>query len=319
MIVLTDKTRNKPKGDFRDAVFGAIEAIMLADEHTVLLTNDMGAVGLDKIRQFAPTRVINIGITEQNMMSVAGGLAVSGYTVFVFGIISHIIFRALEQIKLDICVPNLPVIIVGIGAGLAYGVDGPTHQGLEDMAITRVLPNLSVFNPSDCISAGKSIDQAYQSKTPCFIRIDKENLPNLYDETQSLDSGMLVHGLKGNGVIVCTGMTTWAGLQALEILSSKGISCQVIDLIRIKPFAEEEFQSLCENVRWVVVVDEATSCGGLGELISSMLIGKSMDFFTTINLGGKFLLGSAKREWAWQKFGIDGELIWETILKKLNR
>jgi transketolase len=187
------------------------------------------------------------------------------------------------------------------------------------MAVTRVLPNLSVFNASDCITAAKCIRQAYQSKSPCFIRTDKESVPNLYEETQNMDAGMMVHGFSGEGVIVCTGMTTWAGLQAQEILSSKDISCQVVDLIRVKPFPEEEFRVLCANVKWIVVVDEATTCGGLGELISSILIGQSFDFFAIINLGGKFLLGSAKREWAWQEFGIDGELIVETILKKLNR
>ncbi len=319
MIVLTDKTRNKPKGDFRDAVFGAIEAIMLTDVNTIILTNDMGAVGLDKIKEFAPTRVINVGITEQNMMSVAGGLAVSGRMVFVFGIISHLIFRALEQIKLDICVPNLPVIIIGVGAGLAYGVDGPTHQGLEDMAITRILPNLSIYNPSDCISTSKSIEFAYKSKTPSYIRIDKENLPNLYDNIISDNWKMFIHGQNSDGVILGTGMTTWASLHAQEILNTNKISCQVIDLIRIKPLPEEELLWQFKNKKWVVVVDEATSCGGFGEFVSSLLLQSNLDFFISINVGKEFLLGSAKREWVWHKFGIDGELIAESILQKLNQ
>lgn len=317
MIVLTEPMKAKPKADFRDAVFGAIEDVMRRDENAIILTNDMGAVGLDKISQFAPTRVINVGITEQNMMSVAGGLALNGRTVFVYGIISHMIFRALEQIKLDICVQNLPVIIVGVGAGLAYGVDGPTHHGLEDVAVMRVLPNMSVYNPSDCASAAQAIHQAYKSHTPCFVRMDKEGLPNLYDEGQNLDDGFIAHGA-GEGIIISSGVVTWAALQAQEILQTKNIQCKVIDLIRIKPLATDELRTQCKNAKWVVVVDEATANGGLGELAANALIGMPLELFTSVNLGHKFLLGSAKREWAWQNFGLSGTDIAKLIMGKIG-
>lgn len=317
MIVLTAANKDKPKADFRDAVFGAIEQVMRHDENAVILTNDMGAMGLDKIASFAPTRVINVGITEQNMMGLASGLALSGRTVFVYGIISHMIFRALEQIKLDICVQNLPVILVGVGAGLAYGPDGPTHQGLEDVAAMRVMPHMMIYNPSDCASAARAVAEAHRAKTPCFIRMDKENLPNLYDDNLSLSSGMALHGSRSTGVIVSSGVLTWAALEAQEILSTRSVACQVIDLIRIKPFDVPFLQSQCENARWVAVVDEAVSCGGLAELIAGALIGQPLDFFIPINLGDRFLLGSAKREWAWEHYGLNGVDIARAIEAKM--
>ncbi|NDA64613.1 MAG: hypothetical protein EBX50_21670, partial [Chitinophagia bacterium] len=109
MIELVEEMLKKQCFDFRDATFNTVEAIFKNDSDTVILTNDMGALGLDKISKLAPGRVFNVGITEQNMVGVASGLALSGKKVFVYGILSHIIYRALEQIKLDVCVQNLPV------------------------------------------------------------------------------------------------------------------------------------------------------------------------------------------------------------------
>ena len=130
-----------------------------------ILTNDMGAKGLDDIKKKFPTRVINAGICEQNIASVAGGLAKTGNYVFIYGIISHIIFRSLEQIKIDICVPNLPVTIIGVGAGLSYGQDGPTHHGVEDIGISRVLPNLNLYNLQTLFQPIKCIFFFYKQKT----------------------------------------------------------------------------------------------------------------------------------------------------------
>jgi transketolase len=319
MIVLTEKTRNLQTNDFRDAVFGSIEKVMKNDSSAVILTNDMGAIGLDRIATFASERVINVGITEQNMMSVASGLALNGRTVFVYGIISHIIFRALEQIKLDICVQNLPVILVGVGSGLAYGVDGPTHHGTEDVSVLRVLPNITIYNPSDCMSAAYSIDAAYQTRTPCFIRMDKEVLPNLYNNAEELDSGMMIHGKVGDGVIISSGIPTWAALHAQEILDTHKVPVRVIDLLRIKPLSLDSLRQHCKGVKWIVVIDEATSGGGIDELISRAFVGQKLEFFHSINLGDEFLLGSSKREWAWKHYGLRGEDIANNILNRIGK
>lgn len=297
------------KFDFRDAVFGAIEKIMVMDSDAIILTNDMGAVGLDKISQFAHDRVINVGITEQNMMSVASGLALSGKKVFVYGIISHIIFRALEQIKLDICVQNLPIILVGVGAGLAYGVDGPTHQGTEDISVIRSLPNMNIYNPCDAGSASFSIESAYHSKLPSFIRMDKELLPRLYSQNEELESGVIRHQLSSNsiktGVIITSGVIVWNAIKAMEMLSQRGVDCIVIDVLKIKPFDRGALEKYCRDVSWVCVVDEAVNLGGLAEMVGLSFVGKKLKFFEQINLGSNFIMGSAKREWAWKKFGLD--------------
>ena len=163
MIKLKKKYNDLDVTDFRDAAFDPIIEIFKTDPDVVLLTNDMGAMGLDIIKKYAPKKVINVGIAEQNMVSIASGLALSGKKVFVYGILSHIVFRALEQIKLDVCLPKLPIIFICVGAGLAYGVDGPTHQGIEDICVLRSLPNLSIFNPADSFSTSEAINLSYNA------------------------------------------------------------------------------------------------------------------------------------------------------------
>ena len=324
MIELTKEMLDKQRLDFRDAVFNTVEAILTKDQNAVILTNDMGAMGLDKISKFAPDRVINVGITEQNMVGVAAGLALSGKTVFVYGILSHVVFRALEQIKLDVCVQNLPVIFIGVGSGLAYGVDGPTHQGVEDIAVLRALPNMTIFNPCDVYSASYAIEQSYERQSPCFVRVDKENLPQLYSIKDELSAGLLVHSADGRdlnkagrGAIISSGMLVWSALKAKEILSSNGIECAVIDMFCIKPLNVNLLQELTKNLAWVIVIEEAMNPSCLGELIARhiLLKNKSIEEYITMNLGDAYLLGSAKREWAWEKFNITADAIAKMVLE----
>lgn len=282
----------------------------------------MGAVGLDRIAEFAPERVINVGITEQNMMSVASGLALSGHRVFVYGIISHIIFRAFEQIKLDICVQNLPIVIIGVGAGLAYGVDGPTHHGTEDVAALRALPNMTIYNPSDCAIAKECVILAYQNASPGFVRMDKENVPDILPAVafgKSIQCGYRIVGNLGNGLIAATGMTTWAALRAQEILESKSVSCAVIDVHRLSPLGLEEISRHDSPVEWLCVVEEAVTNGGLADLFARALVGKKLKFFSAKNIGNRFLLGSARREWVWKTYELDGLSLANSILRALQK
>src|SRR6185295_8725360 len=126
--------------DPRDAVFAEIGRLAATDPRVVVLTNDMGALGLDELRAARPKQVINVGIAEQNMVSVAAGLAQTGRTVFTYGILAHVTARCYEQLRLDVCATGLPVIGIGVGSGLSYGVDGPTHHGIYDVALLRALP-----------------------------------------------------------------------------------------------------------------------------------------------------------------------------------
>ena len=162
--------------DFRDAVFSVVHDLMRADPHIVILSNDNHAWGLDAIRKEFPERAINMGVAEQNMMSVAGGLASSGKYVFVYGQSAHLM-RGWEQIKVSICLASLPVTILSLG-GRSMWRDGPTHYGDEDLGCMRTLSNMTVCEPLEWAAVEDSVKMAYEARTPHYIRFDKHMPPD---------------------------------------------------------------------------------------------------------------------------------------------
>jgi transketolase len=274
------------KRDFRDAVFGVLHGLMKADPSIMILCNDAAAWKLDEIRQEFPERAINVGVAEQNMMSLAAGLASAGKKVFVYGIIAHLM-RGWEQIKVGICIPNLPVTILGMGAGLSSGLDGPTHHAVEDVALMRVLANMTIYNPADCVCAEACVRMAYEAGTPHYIRLDKDPADDLYRPTYDFSRGYAVFGDERDDAIVATGIET-------QRARRKYASC-VIDVFRLKP-APDVWQfalSTCE------VWDEHHPHGGLWSMVAEQAC-----LARPKTLQDEFILGPAKRE------PVTGELAW---------
>lgn len=215
------------KKDFRDAVFTVVLDLMRADRDIVVLNNDLGAYGLDAIRKEFPERAINVGVAEQNMMGLAGGLAASGKRVFVYGIIAHLM-RGWEQIKVGICIPNLPVTILGLGAGLSSGLDGPTHHATEDVALMRAIANMTIYNPASWVCAEAVTRMAYEARTPHYIRLDKEpSAPIFYGPNENFAAGYAVYGDDLSDVIISTGIET-------QRAAHEKAPC-IIDVYRLSP------------------------------------------------------------------------------------
>ena len=135
--------------DMRDAFFEGVYNIIKDNKDAIILTADHGAFKLSEIERDFPDQFLNIGIAEQNAISVAAGLAKSGKVVYVYSINNFITLRAMEQVNIDLCQMNLNVNLIGVGAGFTYATDGPTHQGVQDMQAMRVLPNMQVYNCTD--------------------------------------------------------------------------------------------------------------------------------------------------------------------------
>ncbi|MDE2101413.1 MAG: hypothetical protein KGL39_29465 [Patescibacteria group bacterium] len=253
--------------DFRDAAFSQIHAIMRADPNVLVLTNDMGAMGLDLIAKEFPERVINVGIAEQNTVSVAAGLAISGKTVFVYGIIAHIVFRAFEQIRVDVCLHNLPVIILGVGAGLSYGSDGPTHHGTEDMAAMLSLPNMVVFNPSDVELVSQSVEMAYWDREPAYIRLDKEPQAPLAFTARSTGSNPRILREGKDLTIFTTGNMVKVALAAAATMENEGPSVSVVDVWKFSAAMVLEVMAILRESRTALVLEENSAPGVLSAII----------------------------------------------------
>jgi transketolase len=308
---------NKKIFDFRDEIFIELYSIFKKDKNCILLTNDMGAIGLDKLKRKYPKRVINCGICEQNIISVAGGLASKNHQVFVYGIISHFVFRALEQIKIDLCLDSLPVTIIGVGAGLSYGVDGPTHHGIEDIGVLQSIPNMHVFNPSDYMSAISSLDYSYKKKLTSLIRLDKEKLPQIYKRKKFLP--LKKFGKSRKLAIITTGITTSNALIIIEDLKKININAMLVDIIQLSPFPKKKLGRIIHNTKNIITIDENMRNSSIEKFIYSCLTPGINYNIKNFNLKDEFIFGSASRKWAWKKFSLSNNKLISYIKKNISK
>lgn len=291
--------------DPRDVVFDAIHRIIANDRSSFLVTNDMGAMGVDRIREEFPAQFMNLGIAEQNLVSVAAGLAATGKTVFTFGILSHMTARCYEQLRLDVCALGVPVIGIASGAGLSYGVDGPTHHGIYDLGLLRGLPGMQVFNPADACTSGACVELSYRAQKPAIIRLDKEAPEPLYETGTDFSGGINLLRPGRDGTIIATGCSVHRAVAAAERLAADGLHVTVLDVFRLKPVDEHRLRALLAATPLVVSVEEHSSIGGLGSLLAETIA--EMDEaprFRHLSMGDEFLLGATSRAWAEEHRGI---------------
>ncbi len=293
--------------DPRDAVFDAIAQRAAQDPRVFVLTNDMGALGLDALRATRPAQVINVGIAEQNMISVAAGLALGGNLVFTYGILSHVTARCYEQLRLDVCAHRLPVIGLGVGSGLSYGADGPTHHGIYDIGLLRALPGMTVYNPADGMTAGAVVYEAAAARGPAFIRMDKEAPePHATLSAAELGAGARVLATGKDALVIATGCSVGRAVTAAAHARDSGVDATVVDCFRLKPVPESLLRPLLRAAPLVVTVEEHSSVGGLGSLVAELIADEGVNpTFRRLSLNDDVYLGATGRAGAERVAGID--------------
>lgn len=244
----------------RDAFFDELARTAENDDRIVFLTADHGAQSLDDFQAKFPQRFYNIGIAEQNMVSMAGGLAAKGKIPVVYGIAPFVSLRALEQVTLDVASMDLPVTIVGIGPGFCYSTDGYTHHGLQDVGAMATVPNLRIFNSSDPASTRYFASNIGIDLRPKYVRIEKGQLVSL--NRQETDWKQEGFGTLRNGsksvLILTTGAITHEVLLACEELERvSGVSARVIDVHRLKPLPILELIELTSVHDQTFVIEES--------------------------------------------------------------
>ena len=268
--MLTDGLDKKTMSgvDARDAFFDELYRLAREDRNVIFMTADMGAFSLERFKRDLPGQYFNVGVAEQNMVSVAAGLAMTGKKVFIYSIVPFVTLRCLEQIKIDLCCMNLPVTVVGIGAGVMYGGDGPTHHALHDVAVMRALPGMAVYNPSDALLTQASVRLAYEQSGPVYIRIEKGALPVLYEEAAGgFRQGFAQIRAGKDLAIMATGLMVHQAVQATDILSRAGISVGIFDVYRLKPLPEQALLEVMIHAPRVVSLEENSRIGGLGSAL----------------------------------------------------
>ena len=241
------------------------------DDRIWLLCGDLGYSVLEGFATKFPERYVNVGIAEQNMAGMAAGLAMSGKTVFIYSIANFPTFRCLEQIRNDICYHNANVKIVSVGSGYTYGSQGYTHHGVEDIAVMRVLPNMTVIAPGDPIEAKLATRAIASHPGPCYLRLGKAGEPivHLTEPNFTIGKGLILKEGKDATLISTGGMLKMA-LEAVEQLQTQGCSVRLISMPTVYPV---DRALILESARLTpkLITLEEHGIGGLGTIVAEVL------------------------------------------------
>jgi transketolase len=256
---------------------GLVEAAQ-KDSRVVGLCADLTeSVRMEEFAKQFPQRFIEVGITEQNLASVASGMAAMGKIPFMSSYAAFSPGRNWEQIRTTICYNDVPVKIAGSHAGLTVGPDGGTHQALEDIALMRVLPNMHVICPCDMYEAHKATLQAAQTKFPTYIRLAREKSPIITTPQTPFEIGkaQIFFQSKGDtmdvGIIAC-GSLVYQALQAAQELDEQGIKVILLNMSTIKPLDTQALDMIVKQARALVTVEEHQVKGGLGGAVAEYVV-----------------------------------------------
>ncbi|MFH1593953.1 MAG: transketolase C-terminal domain-containing protein [Candidatus Omnitrophota bacterium] len=278
----------------RNAYIEALYGLAKNDNRILALVADNGAIVYDKYRKEFPDQFLNFGISEANMVSVAAGLASCGKIPFAYTISAFLTMRAFEQIRNDVCMQKMNVKLVGIGAGFVYSDLGPTHHAVEDIALMRALPNMTILSPADPMESRKITFAARKIDGPVYIRLATGGSPQIYSRDYEFKTGQGVTLKEGRDItFIVTGGILKDVLEAAYELEESGISARVVNIHTIKPIDKEIILAAARDTRTIITVEEHTIFGGLGSAVAEVILeeGNMPVRFKRLGLKGVFPSG----------------------------
>lgn len=301
----------------RNAYLGTLYELAEKDKNVLSLVSDNGMIVYDDFREKFPNQYFNFGISEGHMVAAAAGMASCGKIPFAYTIGSFLAYRSYEFIRVDVCLQNLNVKIVGIGAGVSYGYLGPTHHTTEDIAVLRSLPNLTLFSPACASETRAVIKAAYEIKGPVYIRLGTNNETELYEKNFEFEQGRGSIVKEGKDIVfICTGSITYDALQAAILLEREGISVKVISMHTIKPFDKELVIKSANNAKAIFTVEEHNIIGGLGSAVAEVLTENRISIhFHRIGLQDKFAAGYGNHQDVKLQNHLDVRGIYNTVME----
>lgn len=255
------------------AAYGEALAALGADERIVVLDADLSkSTKTDVFQKKYPDRHINMGIAEANMMCTAAGLASCGKIVFASSFAIFAAGRAFEQVRNSVCYPNFNVKIGATHAGISVGEDGASHQAIEDIAIMRAIPNMSIISPCDAASTKFAVKAAIEHEGPVYLRLGRLAVPQIYGENAKFEFGKGKMLKDGDDVsIIANGLMVQYALEAAKILSEKNINARVIDIHTIKPIDRDIIIKAAKETGCIVTAEEHTVVGGFGSAVAEVV------------------------------------------------
>ena len=260
--------------DCRDAFVSTLVELATDDPRIVAVVNDsLGSSKLGAFRDAFPERVVNVGIAEQDQVGVAAGLAGGGMLPFVSGAACFLTARAMEQIKVDLAYSRRHVVLCAQSPGVGYGELGPTHQSIEDIAWLRAISRMTIVVPADPTETASAVRWAASYDGPVFLRVSRNPVPAIHDESYEFVPGRSVRVRDGGDVtLVANGTVLWRAIAAAELLAAEGISARVLSMASVKPLDTEAIVTAARETGAIVTVEEAIATGGLGGAVAETVV-----------------------------------------------
>ena len=291
----------------RTAFIDTLRELARIDDRIFLLTADMGYSVFETFRDEFPDRFLNTGIAEQNTIGIAAGLASRGKIVFVYSIIPFVTMRCFEQVRLDLAYNFMNVKLVGVGAGLTYCSLGSSHHALEDIAIMRSLPDMTVLCPGDPIETRELIKRSYEYEGPVYIRLGKNGEPKIHPDETRIEIGKSITVLEGNDLaLITTSNMLETGKKWVDEWNQDGVNVSLISMPSLKPFDSSTVKNLIDKEIPIITLEEHSVIGGLGSIISQVIAttGKPVKF-QQIGINDKFSHVVGGHEFQRKKFMLD--------------
>jgi transketolase len=316
---MTLTIESAPRYDCRDAFAETLLDLVRTDRRVIVVVNDsVGSTKVSVVRTEFPDRVINVGIAEQDLVSVGAGLANGGRIPFVCGASPFLTGRALEQIKVDAAYSKANVKLVGVSSGVAYGELGPTHHSIEDVAWTRAIADLTVVVPADPIDTAGAIRLAHATPGPVFIRTSRMPVPMVHAPDHAIRFGEAAMLRFGEDVtLIANGVLVRRALEAAVLLEGVGVSARVLDMATVSPIDVGAIVAAARETRGIVTAEEHTVRGGLGGAVAEVVVSHHPVPMRLLGIPGVFApTGSA--EFLLDHFGLNGTGIRDAALAILD-
>jgi transketolase len=294
-----------------------VTKIAREDDRVVFLMSECGFSVTERFEEEFPSRFYNTGIAEQSLVGTAAGIALRGLRPIAYNMAMFLTMRAYEQIRVDVCYQNLPVVLAGVGPGLGYGAAGTTHHSIEDVAIMRVLPNLTIVFPSCDLDVRPTVRQAIALGTPCYIGLGRA--PRQLTVPYSSDMfqiGKAIRMTEGTDAAIFTyGSMIPVALDTAELLKKEGIALRVYNMHTIKPIDKDAIDEAAVDCGLIFSLEEENIIGGLGGAIAEYIAEKDniQCRFRRLGVPDMYLDKAGSYSWLLKQFKLDPVSVANTV------
>ena len=296
----------------RSTFVQTISRLAREDPKVMLVIGDTGFSVMEPFEaEFGP-RFVNVGIAEQSFVSFAAGLAAAGMKPFAYNVVSFMTLRSAEQIMLDVCYQENPVILVGVGGGFAYGSAGPTHHALQDIAMMRTFPNMDVYCPADPAEMEAVMMTAYRRQLPAYIRIGRSVDAPIHQGTVDAPVEKAISLAQGRDIaILACGTILREAVQVTSLLEEQGCPVTLYSVPRVQPLDEETVLACAVGHRAVFTMEEHGITGGLGSAVAELLAerGERPAVFHRYGVPDSFAMVTGSREYQLDYFGLSPQKV----------